>query len=212
MDQKPTIDLGIVDLPIETLANFVIRKTRGEMEKNIDASMATEYNLPLIIQEVAKYTLTPFELDSIYGGWFQMVADSAFLTPAGNTKSYIEGKISLKTQVNLSSSRPKEETFKARVPPFAWKEQVRDSSLIQLIMELDYDHMTRVARKNFVGNKFTEGGKSIEVLDVVVGKSKGKLQLSVSVKGSFNGQLILEGIPSFDKTGHSCMVPMWKYR
>ncbi|MBK8112296.1 MAG: DUF4403 family protein [Saprospiraceae bacterium] len=95
--KKPTIDLGIVDLPIETLANFVIRKTRGEMEKNIDASMATEYNLPLIIQEVAKYTLTPFELDSIYGGWFQMVADSAFLTPAGNTKSYIEGKISLKT-------------------------------------------------------------------------------------------------------------------
>lgn len=169
------------------------------MEKNIDASMASEYNLPLIIKEVAKYTLTPFELDSIYGGWFQMVADSAFLTPAGNTKSYIEGKISLKTQVNLSSSRPKEETFKAKVPPFAWKEKVRDSSLIQLIMELDYEHMTRVARKNFTGTKFSEGSKSIEVLDVVVGKSKGKLQLSVTVKGSFNGQLILEGIPSFDK-------------
>ncbi len=197
--KKPTIDLGIIDLPIETLANFVIRKTRGEMEKNIDASMASEYNLPLIIKEVAKYTLTPFELDSIYGGWFQMVADSAFLTPAGNTKSYIEGKISLKTQVNLSSSRPKEETFKAKVPPFAWKEKVRDSSLIQLIMELDYEHMTRVARKNFTGTKFSEGSKSIEVLDVVVGKSKGKLQLSVTVKGSFNGQLILEGIPSFDK-------------
>ncbi|MBK9689038.1 MAG: hypothetical protein IPO65_15255 [Saprospiraceae bacterium] len=32
--KKPTIDLGIVDLPIETLANFVIRKTRGEMEKH----------------------------------------------------------------------------------------------------------------------------------------------------------------------------------
>lgn len=197
--KKPTIDLGIVDLPIETLANFVIRKTRGEMEKNIDASMAAEYNLPLIIQEVAKYTLTPFELDSVYGGWFQMVADSAYLTPAGNTKSYIEGKISLKTQVNVSSSRPKEETFKAKVPPFAWKDLVRDSSLIQLIMELDYDHMTRVARKNFAGVKFTEGGKTIEVLDVAVGKNRGKLQLTVTVKGSFNGKLILEGIPAFDK-------------
>ena len=33
--------------------------------------MKEEYNLPLIIKEVAKYTLTPFELDSIYGGGFK---------------------------------------------------------------------------------------------------------------------------------------------
>ncbi len=198
--KKPAIDLGILNLPIETLANFVIRKTRTDMEKNIDNSMREEYNLPLIIKEVAKYTLTPFELDSIYGGWFQMKADSAFLTPAINTKSYIEGKISLKTQVNLSSSKPGLDHFDIKTPPFAWKEKVRDSSLIQLIMELDYEHLQNVAKKNFVGKKFAESGKNIEILNIEVGKSNGRLQLAVDVKGSFNGKLILQGIPTFDKS------------
>lgn len=198
--KKPAIDLGILNLPIETLANFVIRKTRTDMEKNIDNSMKEEYNLPLIIKEVAKYTLTPFELDSIYGGWFQMRADSAFLTPAVNTKNYIEGKISLKTQVNLSSGKPGMDQFKIKTPPFAWKDKVRDSSLIQLIMELDYSHLQNVAKKNFEGKKFSEAGKTIEIVNIEVGKSSGRLQLAVDVKGSFNGKLILLGIPSFDKS------------
>ena len=90
--------------------------------------------------------------------------------------------------------------FKIKTPPFAWKDKVRDSSLIQLIMELDYSHLQNVAKKNFEGKKFSEAGKTIEVVNIEVGKSSGRLQLAVDVKGSFNGKLILLGIPSFDKS------------
>lgn len=197
--KKPVIDLGIIDLPIEALANFVIRKTQADIVKNIDASMKEQYNLPMIIKEVSRFTLTPFELDSVFGGWFQMQADSAFLTPTFNTKSHIEGKISLKTQMNLSSSRPSEEKFNIRVPPFAWKEKVKDSSYLQMVMELDYAHLQKIANDNFAGKVFEDGGKSLEILNIAVGKSKGKLQLTVNARGSFNGKLILTGIPAFDR-------------
>jgi hypothetical protein len=67
-------------------------------------------------------------------------------------------------------------------------------------MEIEYDHLTQVARKNFVGQVFTEGDRSIQILDVRVGKKDGKLQVSTDVKGSFNGTLSVMGKPIFDKS------------
>jgi Domain of unknown function (DUF4403) len=196
--KKPKIDLGVINLPIETIANMIIGRSKTDLEYNIDQSIKETYDLKSIIGEVAKYTLTPYELDSVFGGWMQMVSDSAFFTPAVNTKTYTEGKISMKTKMNITTYKPKE--FKPALPTFAWKDNLSDSSEMKFLMELEYDHMTNIARKNFVGQKFSEGGKEIEVLDVIVGKKDGRLEVTTKVKGSFNGDLSVRGIPEYDKT------------
>ncbi|MFM2392903.1 MAG: hypothetical protein RLZZ546_885, partial [Bacteroidota bacterium] len=87
-----------------------------------------------------------------------------------------------------------------KIPSFAWNDKLKDSSLVKLLMEIEYDHLTQVARKNFVGQVFTEGDRSIQILDVRVGKKDGKLQVSTDVKGSFNGTLSVMGKPIFDKS------------
>ncbi|MBK8699938.1 MAG: DUF4403 family protein [Saprospiraceae bacterium] len=197
--KRPSIGLGVINLPIETIANLVIRKTRVDLENNIDSSIHEQYNMREIIGEVAKYTLLPYQLDSVFGGWMQMTADSAYLSPAVNTKYYVEGKISMKTKMNITSMKPKEEAFKPSLPYFSWNDNIRDSSTVRLLMELEYDHLTSVARKNFKGKTFSEGDKKIEIIDVVVHKHDGKLQITTNVKGSFNGTLSIMGIPSFDK-------------
>ncbi len=196
--KKPKIDLGIINLPIETIANMIIGKSKLNMETNIDQSIKETYDLKAIMAEVAKYTLTPYALDSVFGGWMQMVADSAYFTPAINSANYTEGKISMKTKMNISTYPPKE--FTPSLPIFAWKEFISDSSQMKFLMELEYDHLTKVARDNFVGKKFSEGGKQIEVLDVLVGKKDGKLEVTTRVKGSFNGDLSVKGVPAFDKS------------
>ncbi len=196
--KKPKIDLGIINLPIETIANMIIGKSKTNMEANIDQSIKETYDFKAIMAEVAKYTLTPYELDSVFGGWMQMVADSAYFTPAINSPNYTEGKISMKTKMNITTYKPKEYT--PNLPSFSWKDKLSDSSQMKFLMELEYDHLTKVARKNFVGQKFQEGGKEIEVLDVLVGKKDGKLEVTTKVKGSFNGDLSVRGIPAYDKS------------
>ena len=52
-------------------------------------------------------------------------------------------------------------------------------------MELDYSHLQNV-KKN-LKEKVFQTGKTIEVVNIEVGKSSGRLQLAVDVKGSFNG-------------------------
>jgi hypothetical protein len=196
--KKPKIDLGIINLPIETIANMIIGKSKTNMETNIDQSIKETYDLKAIMGQVAKYTLTPYELDSVFGGWMQMVSDTAYFTQMINSSNYTEGKISMKTRMNITTFRPKEYT--PALPIFAWKDNISDSSRMKFLMELEYDHLTNIARKKFVGQKFDEGGKQIEVLDVIVGKKDGKLEVTTKVKGSFNGDLSVKGLPAYDKS------------
>ncbi len=196
--KAPKIDLGAINLPIESLSNLIISKSKLDLEKNIDQSIKETYDLKSIMAEVAKFTLSPYELNDVFGGWLQMTADSAYMIPAVNTANYTEGKISMKTKMNLSSYKPRE--YKPTAPPFAWKNKIQDSSQMRFLMELEYDYMTRIAQDNFVGQTFSEGDKSIEVLDVKVGKKDGKLEITTKVKGSFNGDLSVRGLPAFDNS------------
>jgi hypothetical protein len=196
--KAPKIDLGVINLPIETISNMIIDKSKAELERNVDQSIKESYDLKSMITEVCKYTLVPYELDSVFGGWMQMTADSAFFSPATNTKDYTEGRISLRTKMNITSFKPRED--KVALPAFAWKDKIKDSSEMRFVMELEYDHLTKIAKNNFVGQTFVEGDKKIEVIDVTVGKKDGKLEVTTKVKGSFNGDLSVRGNPKFDRT------------
>jgi hypothetical protein len=194
---KPKMDLGVINLPIETLSNYIIGKSKVEMEKGIDQSIKESYNLKAIISELANYTLTPYKLDEVFGGWMQMTADSAYFSPAINSANYTSGKIQLRTKMNVSSVPPV--NTKAAIPTFAWSSALKDSSYMRLFIELEYDYLTNIIRQNFVGKIFEESGKKVEVVDAVVGKKDNKLMIGVTTKGDFKGQLILLGLPSLDR-------------
>jgi hypothetical protein len=136
-------------------------------------------------------------MDSVYGGWMQMVPDSTCISSAKNTLQYTEGKISLKARMNLTSYKPTA-NYSSVLPVFNWNENIKDSSLIKLILELHYEHLTAIARKNVVGKVFQEGDKKIEILNVNIGKKSNRLEVVTSVKGSFNGNLSVMGIPKYN--------------
>jgi hypothetical protein len=194
---KPKMDLGVINLPIETLSNYILTKSKTDMEKAIDQSIKESYNLKAIINDLAAYTLTPYKLNEVFGGWMQMTADSAYFSPVTNYSDYSAGKIQLRTKMNVSTVPPI--NSKIAIPAFSWNSALSDSSYMRLFMELEYDYMTTIIKENFVGQVFEEGGKKVEVLDAVVGKKDGKLMIGVTTKGDFNGQLVLLGIPAFDK-------------
>ena len=196
--KRPKIDLGLINLPIETLSNIILKKIKGEIESSIDESIKQSYDMPAIMRLVAQYTFTPFEMDSVYGGWIQMVPDSTFISSAKNTTYYTEGKISLKTRMNLTSYKPTA-NYSSVLPVFNWKDNIKDSSLVKLILEFHYDHLASIAKKDVVGKVFQEGDKKIEILDVYIGKKSGKLQVITKVKGSFNGELSIMGNPKYNK-------------
>jgi hypothetical protein len=196
--KKPTIDLGAINFPIETISNIIIDKSRTEVVKSIDQSIKQTYNLKSIIQDIASKSLTPYKLNDVFGGWMQMESDSAFFLPVKNTPQYIAGKIQLITKMNVSTTPP---VYKKITPPsFNWKETINDSSQLSLPMELEYDYLTKILQDNFVGQIFKEGDKAIEILDAKVDKKDGKLQITITTKGDFNGQLSLLGIPAFNKS------------
>jgi peroxiredoxin len=198
--KKPKLDIGIINIPIETISDFVLQKTKVEIEKSIDLSMKEQFDLPLIINDMSKELLSPVQLPPAMGGWMQMQADSAYMSPVRNETFYTSGKIGVRTKMLLSSAGPEPSQNKILAPTFNWKENISDSSTLRLGTELTYSHLTQVAKTNFVGQTFADGDKKITVQDISIGKRDGKLDVTVKVAGSFNGTLSVRGVPAYNKT------------
>jgi hypothetical protein len=196
--QKPKLNLGGLNLPFESISNLIINRAKGIVEEGIDQSIKESFNLRSMIMEVTQNYAKPYQLHNVYGGWFYMIPDSAYLTGIVNKQNTINGKIMLVTRTKVSSTKPANSVF-PKMPKIAWADKLKDSSNLNLLMDLSYDYLDSLANSEFRGETFEESGKSITVQNLRVGPLGNKLQITVRVTGSMNGEILLTGIPSYDK-------------
>src|SRR5690606_38607819 len=72
-------------------------------------------------------------------------------------------------------------------------------SELNMRMQIDYPYLESIARQAAVGQSFEEDGKRVEITSVHISGQYGKLVVEAGIKGSITGNLIISGIPEFDK-------------
>lgn len=196
--KKPKLNVGGLNLPFESVSNIIINRAKAIIEKGIDQSIKESFNLRSMIMEVTQNYAKPYKIHELYGGWFYMIPDSAYLTGVVNKQSTINGKIMLTAKTKVTSSESKNTLF-PKMPKVKWADKLNDSSNISLVMDLGYDFLDSLANENMKGQTFEEGGKSITIQNVKVGPLGNKLQITAKVSGSINGDIIIAGTPVYDK-------------
>jgi hypothetical protein len=196
--KKPKLNIVGLNLPFESVSNIIINRAKKIIEEGIDQSIRESFNLRSMIMDVTKNYAKPHKIHDLYGGWFYMIPDSAYLSGVVNKQSTINGKIMLTAKTRVTSTESKNIIF-PKTPKVRWSDRIKDSSNISLVMDLGYDFLDSLANESIKGQTFEEGGKSITVQSVKVGPLGNKLQITAKVSGSLNGDIILAGTPVYDK-------------
>jgi hypothetical protein len=196
--KQPKLNVGGFNLPFESVSNIIINRAKNIIEEGIDQSIRESFNLRSMIMGVTQNYAKPYQIHNVYGGWFYMIPDSAYLSGIVNKQNTINGKISLITRTKVTSTKPDKAIF-PKMPKVAWVPQIKDSSKISLLMDLSYSYLDSIANAEFKGQTFEESGKSITVQRIKVGPMGTKLQITANVSGSINGDIILTGALSYDK-------------
>ena len=196
--QKPKLNVGGLNLPFEGISNLIINRAKNIVEDGIDQSIRESFNLRSMIMDITQNYAKPYQLHNVYGGWFYMIPDSAYLTGIVNKQNTINGKIMLVTRTKVSSSKPSNTIF-PKMPKVAWVDKLKDSSRINLLMDFSYSYLDSIANAAYKGQSFEESGKRITIQNVRVGPMGKKLQITARVSGSFNGDILLVGQPQYNK-------------
>lgn len=195
--ERPKFNIGFITVPVKWLTDEIVKRIKSQVEFGIDESIAQNFNLPARMREITEVLYSPYQLDSTTGGYIYMRADSAFLAPVSNDEYYSVSKLYTPVSMIMQSRIPSFQERETKLPEFAWKEDIPDSSTFRLWVDLQYEYLNNIAKQNFTGKTFSSGSKSVTVEDLRIYGNNNRLFVTCRTTGSFKGEITIAGIPHY---------------
>jgi len=169
---QPKLSLGGINLSIESLANNIIEKSKPTFEQQIDASVNEQLEVRSKVLEAMKYIETPILMDTLLNSWVHFKPANVYLSSLQNVAGYSEGNLTVHGTTKLDSKKP-DHVAGLQLPEFQWEDQLDDTSHLNLVFDISFDHINEYLNENFQGKTFDSGDKKIKLNDIHL-KSSGE--------------------------------------
>lgn len=189
---------GMGGFSVESIANNLIENSKESFTKQIDEALSNQLKIQDKVDQLSKQIRNPIKIDEPYNGFIQLSPDTVKLAGFQNKAEDISNVISININSKLHSSEPSNNIFKG-LPRFEWSAIEGDSSTLALPAEITYQQIEDVLGSYVIGQTFTDGSRSVTVNTLKIKGSGRYLQTIANVSGSFNGELVINGIPEYDK-------------
>ena len=203
---KPKLSLGAFNIPVGSLANSIIDKSKSQFELQIDKSVNEQLDIKDKVLDLMKYVEKPIALDTVLNSWAQVVPEKIYLSEINNNEQWTTGNVTVQGRTKVTSYEPTDKVTGLSLPVFSWEKDLDDTSHINMVIDFGFDKMNQYVEENFVNKTFSNDGKTITVKDVKIFSEGENLVSLVDVKGSFTGVLRLTGKPIFDNSKQAFYV------
>jgi len=194
--KEPKLTLGAMSIPVESLANNVIDKSKAEIAKNIDLGIREQFNLRNKMLDLMKYVEKPYQIDTA-NMYATFEPEEVFMSRTWNSERWTEGQIGVKANTFMSQVEP-EVLPGIDLPEFAWNDDIDSISSFNIQMQLDYQQIQDILEQNLEGKTFSADGNDITIHKIELHGYKDKIEVVSDVTGSFNGTLVFRGRPVFN--------------
>ena len=197
-NESPSVSVMGKNMPITYLINPALLVFKSKLAKIMDDAIAQSLDIKPYVLDALEQVSKPVEVNPEYKTWFAIQPVELYATKAivankkitvnMGMKSYMETSIGSKPTLSFDKSKlvlksvdkmPNE--FNANVAGF-----------------ITYENAAAMVRKNFAGQKFESGKRSVTVKDINLWGKDGKLIVETAMEGSVNGNFYLSGIPKYD--------------
>lgn len=199
---EPKISMGGFGLPLGKIADTIIEKSKGELEKQIDLSIKEQLTIRDKVIDIMKYVEKPIEVDTLNSSWLKLKPEKVYMSDFENMDDWTLGNITIHGKTKLTSFKD-DEGLNAMLPEFKWEKTLDDTSHLNMVLDISYEQVNQFLNDNYKGKSFANDGKEITVNEIHIARKGTSLEATVDVKGSFNGQVILKGKPVFNNDEQS---------
>lgn len=195
--EHPKLSVGGISIPIETISNAVIRKTKADLESTIDQSVLESFTIKKVMTDNMELFRDPIQLASDFNGWLSIKPDRIWLSKVKNDISHAKGKMQMRLGTTFTTGQPVKSP-KLALPKLYWSENIPDSSSMMLAADIAVVDINDFVKKNFDGQTFEAEGKKITINDTYLSSEADLIKVSTNVSGSIDGNLIIKTRPRYD--------------
>ena len=196
--RKPVLKLGVIDLPIQFIANQVLKSSRQTIAKAIDEQVRANLDLRAEVESAWNMLQDPLLLSEEYHTWMVLHPSRLFMTPLQSNVDTIESTIVLLSEPRVYLGEEPARPEPRPLPSFTWQESDQGGFAFVLQTEIPFVEAERLAQQNMVGERFSSGKRYVVVEDIRLTGRGNRLVVATDLSGSYNGRVNLIGKPVYD--------------
>lgn len=200
-NESPTMTVFGKNVPVTYLVNPAISLFKSKIEKKIDDAIAKSMDFKPNVLAALEKICAPFQLSETYQSWLRIVPIEIYSTTAKLKKDTFVLDMGIKCTMETLIGKQPESKFNASKIALKAVSKIPQDITANIVAVSTYQEASKLMTKNFSGQVFGSGSKSVKVQNVAIWHKNGKMIIALDVLGSVNGTIYLAGFPQYnDKT------------
>ncbi len=191
--EKPVLEIGALNIPVETLVNLVLKHHESIVTAKIDSSLQKFSDLNLLIQgglDDARKKLSELDLK---GNRINLDVDELILSEP----KISDGKVVINGIVRPDISINDDAVVHSSIVPFRWMTEADQHLTNKVIIPIafDYDFLEMELRNLLQGMEV--GGKHFDVQSVKINGGE-ELNIKMVINDPIRAEVYIKGIPDYN--------------
>lgn len=196
--ESPNIIIAGKSIPITYLINPTLSIFKGKLAKMVDDAIAQSLDIKPYVLDAITGLSKPVKINETYQAWFAMQPVEIYATKPLVANRKITINMGLKTYLETSIGREPAVKFDRNSILLKTVDKMPNEFKVNLAAFATYAYASSVVQKNFAGQKFESGKRSVTVNTVQLWGKDGKMIVALNLSGSVNGDFYLTGIPAYN--------------
>lgn len=197
-NESPSIIISGKMIPITYLINPTISMFKKDICKEIDNAIDNTCDFKPLVLDALEVLSKPFLANDTYETWFKMQPIELYDTAAILKDNKITMQMGLKCIMQTMVGEEPKNNFKKDNIVLKPVSSMPDKINASIAAVSTYRNASDVITKNFKGETFTSGSRSVTVQKVEIWQKENKLIIALDLTGSVTGTIYLSGFPNYN--------------
>lgn len=196
--EPPTIIVAGKSIPITYLVNPALSVFKPTLAKLVDDAIAQSLDIKPYVLDALESFSQPTQVNEEYDTWFTMQPVEIYASKATLANQKITVSMGLKTYLETAIGRKPAIVFDRNTIVLKSVDKMPDHFNANVAAFTPYNYASAVVTKNFAGETFQSGTRSVTVNKVDLWGKDDKMIVALNLSGSVNGDFYLTGIPAYN--------------
>jgi len=201
--RKPKAKLGMVGIPVQFVADRILKTGKESLGKAIDQQIQKKLELQKYIEEAWVKIQEPVLLSEDYGMWMKLAPKRISMTPLETHGDLIKSTVSIESGTEVSVGEKPEIEKDLQLPAFQQVPHFDDDFVMNIGVSVPFEEAEKIAREFVIGETFSNGGQEVKIEDLQLSGKEDLLMIFVKLSGSYDGSINLIGKPVFNAESKS---------
>jgi hypothetical protein len=205
--KRPTLQMGSINLPIGTLVDLVLSKTRRSIGREIDDVIKDYLGLSRVVQDTWDMLFQPLLVSPEYSAWMQFNPSTIGMTPVGVVNNTLSTTVVIQAKPLVSIGPRPADQETAQLPPLTLYPALAPGIELHLNTQVAWEEAERIAKEQVLGETYASGKRKVTVEDLkFYGTSDNKVVVNTRLSGSYTGNIYLSGSPELDQGSNKIKI------